>query len=1535
MLNKKLIVALAVSILLFLGIYTFAFNPDDETPDTEPEVNETENTKEEDQQVVEDEEVNDEIDGDEITTVQTTVRRAMADTTPPVITLLGEAEVTIEVFTAYVDAGATALDNVDGDLTESIVSVSTVNSNIVGTYTVTYNVNDAAGNPATAVVRTVYVVDTEIPLISLKGDNPYYHEVNTPYDDLGAIAVDNYDGTISENIVVTGTVDVTALGEYILTYNVKDSEGNDADTVTRTVIVVDTTAPVINIDESDLIVTLDLYEEYNEPIVTVTDNSSEEIEPMKDGTVDTSIAGRYVVTYTAEDSSENKATPVEVVVLVRPLITAPEDYLHEEGVLHNSKKAIVDLGDTTLEKEPDENTVNIDELGEYTLTYNYTLPIQEYDGIAATSATTTVTVVQAKPQGLIFFNKDDELMTDIKNAWESEGYTPGVIEADHTATYTDWVNARSYDEYDDETYIVGLGLCPNKETVESCYRITYTPDKSDPTVSPIGVTEVDLGTPGSYFITYTVFDQTGHSTSRGRWVDVVDTIKPVVTVHGAREIYLEAGIDEYYEHGSEAFDVGDDQLSFYINVDYYNEDLLKWERIHSKTIDNNRLGTYRIRYFYTDSSNNVGVGVRFIYVQDTTPPVITVLGDNPVKIELGYNYVDAGAEASDIYDGDVTSNIQVESTIIPGVIGEYTVTYYVEDNAGNYATATRDVKVVTAKPVIDNMDNLEDHLQVFEAVDGTYDPTTTLHVEDEYDGSSIRIANKYCEPLGSHDDCYIIRYRQWDAGVNDRDEYTLVDTVDLSKVGKYRIDYRVTDNTGHDNYRYIFIYVKDETPPTLSVTPNYDLIYEVGSAAPDWDDVEFTATDNSNDPLSNLIIDKSNVNMDIVGYFDVIYKVKETLYERNYNGAVRNLLFSNEVPVRVHIVKPMEITTNASEFKTNIPKEFTVGTIANCDENTMVKAHFNLPPQAIIEYQEEGRDDWIQLIDVYGPTGGFPLMDKTSTFRGTFTEAGEYTIVVEFRKVSDGTVIGSKDITINVEASEPPTISFEGLPNTSMMNEVDLFKMQLDEGDYGEHNVMGKIELTEGNASGFKLEFYLDEEGHQWDQHWIEAKFEDGVYWYGPKDLFTGEHYGSLLKNVAETDFSVSWIEAGTYKLEVSIMSGNTEDGFNHELASEIITIEVETPEPPTISFEGLPNTSMMNEVDSFKMQVSEGSYGEHNVMGKIEITEGNASGFKLEFYLDEEGHPWDKEWIEAKFVDGVYWYGPKDLETGEHYGSLLKNVAETDFRVTWIEAGTYQLEVSIMSETTEDGFNHELASEIIEIEVEIETPESPTISFEGLPNTSTVSKVDSFKMQVSEGSYGEHNVMGKIELTEGNASGFKLEFYLDEEGHPWDKNWIEAKFVDGVYWYGPKDLVTGEHYGSLLANVAETDFRVSWIETGTYKLEVSIMSGNTEDGFNYELASEIIEIEVEESLFSPSVNYEDVEGDQVQLNITEGFAGFEFWYRWHTTNQLEGSNWFNNMTLFNHNDIINTNSDMPYLWIQARNTSTHEKFRFLADKEE
>ena len=157
----------------------------------------------------------------------------VTDQTAPVIALTGANPVTVAQGSTYVDAGSSVTDNVDTGLIATVTG--TVNTTVLGTYTLTYNVSDITGNAATPVTRTVNVTDQTAPVITLRGANPAIHAQNFIYVDAGAILTDNVPGAL--NATVTGTVNTAVLGTYTLTYNVSDIAGNAATPVTRTVKV--------------------------------------------------------------------------------------------------------------------------------------------------------------------------------------------------------------------------------------------------------------------------------------------------------------------------------------------------------------------------------------------------------------------------------------------------------------------------------------------------------------------------------------------------------------------------------------------------------------------------------------------------------------------------------------------------------------------------------------------------------------------------------------------------------------------------------------------------------------------------------------------------------------------------------------------------------------------------------------------------------------------------------------------------------------------------------------------------------------------------------------------------------------------------------------------------------------------------------------------------------------------------------------------------------------------------------------------------
>lgn len=79
-------------------------------------------------------------------------------------------------------------------------------------------------------------------------------------------------------------------------------------------------------------------------------------------------------------------------------------------------------------------------------------------------------------------------------------------------------------------------------------------------------------------------------------------------------------------------------------------------------------------------------------------PVITILGNNPINAGLGYPYNDAGATASDVEDGDITSAIITANNVDTSTLGSYNVYYNVTDKDGNKATQViRMVNVINTK----------------------------------------------------------------------------------------------------------------------------------------------------------------------------------------------------------------------------------------------------------------------------------------------------------------------------------------------------------------------------------------------------------------------------------------------------------------------------------------------------------------------------------------------------------------------------------------------------------------------------------------------------------------------------------------------------------------------------------------------------------------------------------------------------------------------------------------------------------------------
>lgn len=173
-------------------------------------------------------------------TATRTVQVTAAPVIPPTITLVGASTLTLSTGTLFKDPGATAKDAAGKVIT--VTTTGTVNTALVGTYTIKYTATDAVKNTAT-VTRTVKVVaaavkDTTPPVVTLVGAATMSLKVGDTFTDPGANAVDTNEPMLG--VSKTGTVNTAVAGTYTITYSATDRAGNTGKAI-RTVTV---TAPI-------------------------------------------------------------------------------------------------------------------------------------------------------------------------------------------------------------------------------------------------------------------------------------------------------------------------------------------------------------------------------------------------------------------------------------------------------------------------------------------------------------------------------------------------------------------------------------------------------------------------------------------------------------------------------------------------------------------------------------------------------------------------------------------------------------------------------------------------------------------------------------------------------------------------------------------------------------------------------------------------------------------------------------------------------------------------------------------------------------------------------------------------------------------------------------------------------------------------------------------------------------------------------------------------------------------------------------------
>ena len=262
----------------------------------------------------------------------------------PVITLNGDSSITLEACSEFIDPGASVFDNCLGDISSELeIDNTELDLGTPGTYTIRYNVTNATGITGEELTRTITVVDTTAPIVTLEGANPQQVGNCSTYVDPGVIIDDGCVTNIA-NVVVTGdTIDTSTLGTYTITYSFTDDAGNPAvyldsggnpiSTLTRTVEVIDVPSPVVELLNNETPQIIQACTAYNELGYTVIDFCTGEVYTESNVVVDTSgldltqpRAEPYIVLYTLFDENGIPGFPEE-----REVIVVENTYVADAG----------------------------------------------------------------------------------------------------------------------------------------------------------------------------------------------------------------------------------------------------------------------------------------------------------------------------------------------------------------------------------------------------------------------------------------------------------------------------------------------------------------------------------------------------------------------------------------------------------------------------------------------------------------------------------------------------------------------------------------------------------------------------------------------------------------------------------------------------------------------------------------------------------------------------------------------------------------------------------------------------------------------------------------------------------------------------------------------------------------------------------------------------------------------------------------------------------------------------------------------------
>ena len=768
--------------------------------------------------------------------------------------------------------------DVDGTTVEAskIKCSGTVDMTTPGDYKLTYSFTDSLGHEqSTSTMVTVLENHASINVDNNSG-KLYAHGIWNP-DSVVVTAVD-VDGNAVENtkIKISGTVDVTKAGDYELIYSFKDILGHEQSTST-TVTVLENQAAISADNNSGTLYANGIWDPES-VVVTATDVDGTTVGDARikrSGTVDVTKAGDYELIYSFKDILGNEQSTSAMVTVLENHASIDVDNnngtLYANGIWNPDSIVItaIDVDGATIEASKIKRSGTVD----MTTPGAYELIYSFMDSLGHEQSTsTTVTVLE------------NHALIDVDNN-SGKLYAHGVWNPDS---------------------IVVKAIDVDGATVEAS-KIKHSGT-------------VDMDTPGAYELIYSFMDSLGHEQNTSTTVTVLANLA---------DIKVKTSGDKLYTHGVWN---SDSVVVTAIDVDGTAVEDAKIKR--SGTVDMSTPGDYELTYSFTDSLGQEQSTGTTVTVLENLAGIKVKSPTESFRIGAKWSERDNFVSATDI-DGTLIdlADVDVESTVNSGVVGQYKVTYSFTDQQGRLQKAEVTVDVLANLAGI-KADNLSDKLYAH----GVWNPDSVVVNAVDVDGTTVEDARikrsgsvdtttpgdyeltySFKDSLGQeHSTSATVTVLENLAGIkvksiaesfrigakwSEKDNFDsatdvdgtpidladvdITSTVDPKKVGQYKVTYSFTDQQGQLRKADVTVKVLENLADikVKSTTESFR-IGAKWSAEDNFDSA--TDVDGTLINLSNIDI-KSTVNSEVAGQYKVTYSFTDQ------QGKLRSV----EVPVEV------------------------------------------------------------------------------------------------------------------------------------------------------------------------------------------------------------------------------------------------------------------------------------------------------------------------------------------------------------------------------------------------------------------------------------------------------------------------------------------------------------------------------------------------------------------------------------------------------------------------------------------------------------